>query len=591
MLRQIMFVVSVYFCLPYYSVRAKPRVPEHAEIRVTDKYIYFRFQWEGTKPDFSQASAVEFEVTINPKCFAQPFYGGRDNYIKFAQNNFPASNGLKDGYTDVWNYWAPSSPYIRIAEMEKHCGSISQWCKTGLEWSSIVDKDLGNFAVGTRNPDKFLAGEPYWFKYPLETATKWGCSASENAGGWIRINMAVFPDKCTLCSKEEQTCPHLIGLQTPVPWGGIEQCPEIDTDPIDRQVMIKRLCAWRHGYDDEMYYFVPGQYVEDGGSCDDRDGDGYFALNYSSETDLPRAMYGHRVGDCEDNPNNQMATEIQDENYDPSTGTCFIASELNCNDGLDDDADGDIDCNDYDCTLDPHCLITCTPICNPGNSQCNGNNVEVCSDDQCSFVYDHSCGIDEACINGACITNGALAPVINTVSCNTYQRGDIATCTIYGSNFVAGGDTYIEDMENRQILSLSSNQVVVHGLWHCMNPLGYKQVSHRNPDNQRDDTYFMVEIVMGELQITGTWPEYVHEGDSNFTVGADGCNFGSTPVVYVEGVQVSNVSLQSEGEVNGTGTVVAESDGTSGDICIAQYSGASIGFAKKCCYDCITILP
>lgn len=241
---------------------------------------------------------------------------------------------------------------------------------------------------------------------------------------------------------------------------------------------------------------------------------------------------------------------------------------------------------------DAYCILDgCTPICNPGNSQCNGNNVEICSDDQCSFVYDHSCGTNETCINGVCIANGAPAPIINSVSCTTYERGDIATCTIYGSNFVAGGGTYIEDMENRQILSLSSNQVVVRGLWHCMNLLGYKQVSHLNPDGQRDDTYSMVETVMGELQITGTWPEYVHEGDSNFTVGANGCNLGATPVLYVEGVQVDNVFMQSEGEVNGTGTVVAESDGTSGDICVAQYSGAPIGFAKKCCYDCITILP
>jgi len=240
---------------------------------------------------------------------------------------------------------------------------------------------------------------------------------------------------------------------------------------------------------------------------------------------------------------------------------------------------------------DAYCLEeTCTPICNPGEIRCNGDNIEVCATDQCSFVYSHTCNTNENCINGACILQNASAPVISHVNCNTYERGDIATCTIYGSNFVAGGNTYIEDMENRQILSLSSNQIQIRGTWACVNDLGTKQVSHLNPDGQRDDKYNLLTTVMGELQITAEWPGYVHEGDSGFQVGFNGCNFGQNPVVYVEGVQLTNIHLQAPDQVLATGTVVAESDGTSGDKCVAKYSGATSSFDKKCCYNCITIL-
>ena len=82
-------------------------------------------------------------------------------------------------------------------------------------------------------------------------------------------------------------------------------------------------------------------------------------------------------------------------------------------------------------TDDAYCIPDgCTPICNPGNSQCN---VEVCADDYCSFEYDHTCDIDEVCTNGVCVlqNNPDPAPNISSVNCGSYQRGDITTCTIY----------------------------------------------------------------------------------------------------------------------------------------------------------------
>jgi hypothetical protein len=672
MFHKIFFTIVLYFhFLPtqIYASEAPPRVPERAWVDITGTQIHLRFEWVGAKPVFSKASAVEFEVIIltdTPKCFAQPGGGGRDGNIRFARNNFPASNDLPWGYTDVWNYWAPPKEE-RVAEMEKHCGEISDHCKDGLNWSSVVDKDA-NFAVGTRNPHNFEANTEYWFRYPLEQRFfNPECLTRENGLAWVQINMAVFPDKCTLCSEEKQTCPHLIGLQVEIkvdlyvaePEIWTEQCPEIDTDPVYRVPLIKRLCVNRKNVADGLYPFAPNAYMSGGGECFDKDGDGYFALNYTAD-DIPRAMYGHRVGDCNDDPGDPMAEHIQNQNYMPELMICRYE---NCENGLDDDDDGDVDCYDSDCfessecnciSGDPCCSVvsgnkyycgqddemyngnfdelylcvdgvstvppagypgigmcyygcsvnnlgsdaycleeTCTPICNPGNSQCSGNNVEVCASDYCSFVYDHTCDIDENCINGICIlqNNPDPAPVISHVICGSYQRGDTTTCTIYGSNFVAGGSTFIADMENRQILSFSSIQIQVRGTWACVNDLGAKQVSHLNPDGQRDDKYNLITIVMGELQITAEWPGDLHEGDSGFQVGFNGCNFGQNSVVYVEGVQLTNIHLQAPDQVLATGAVVAESDGTSGDKCVAKYSGATSSFDKKCCYDCITILP
>ena len=69
-------------------------------------------------------------------------------------------------------------------------------------------------------------------------------------------------------------------------------------------------------------------------------------------------------------------------------------SELNCDDGLDDDCDGDFDCDDPDCLGDPACPFCGDESCGDGEDQCN------CAAD-CGMppVSETACfdGIDEDC--------------------------------------------------------------------------------------------------------------------------------------------------------------------------------------------------
>ena len=69
-------------------------------------------------------------------------------------------------------------------------------------------------------------------------------------------------------------------------------------------------------------------------------------------------------------------------------------SELICNDGMDDDCDSDIDCDDADCLEDPACPFCGDASCDPGENQCG------CADDcgtppgietECSGGFDNDC--------------------------------------------------------------------------------------------------------------------------------------------------------------------------------------------------------
>ena len=241
------------------------------------------------------------------------------------------------------------------------------------------------------------------------------------------------------------------------------------------------------------------------------------------------------------------------------------------------------------------CIDTsCTPICSFGQTQCNGNDVEVCSANLCSFTFDHSCSSGQICSNGICVTSTAPAPVINSVSCTSYLRGVTnITCTIYGSNFDcgSGSNTFIGGYYSGPAQSCTSTQLVVSLDWNCIGPIGLVQVSHRNPDNQRDDKFNVLEVLMGELIIDVAWQSTVHEGANNVPMGANGCNFGQNVVFWVDGILLSNVHLQAEDQVRATGMVVGSVADSPVDICIAKYSNAQIGFDKKCLLGYVTIIP
>ncbi len=244
---------------------------------------------------------------------------------------------------------------------------------------------------------------------------------------------------------------------------------------------------------------------------------------------------------------------------------------------------------------DDECIDTsCTPICSPGQTQCNGNDVEVCSADQCSYEFYYSCDADQTCSNGTCITTTAPPPVINSVSCTSYYRGDTnVTCTVYGSNFdcSAGSNAYIANFYNGPAQTCSSTQFTVSGDWVCNQELGFKQVSYRNSDNQRDDRTNLLELLMGDLFITNAWQQTVHEGATNVPMGANGCNFGENVVLFVEGVAITNTHLNAEDQVLGDGEVTWPAGSPASMLCVAKYSGASIGPDKECLYNYVTIVP
>ncbi len=606
---------------------AIPRPPENIKISITrDKSltgfqgIAMYFEWLGDSPRFSSNQAVEFEVIImtnKPKCFGQP-PGGKDNNVSHAQSNLP------DYYTDVWNYYWPSDPNEVIADLRANCGAISGWCSARIQiYNPDLSDDHANFAVGSRRPDLIRANKMYSFLYPLETPSDPECHEYDNGLAWVQINMTIIPNTCTTCGSV-RTCPHFLGYP---------DCPEykIFRETVNEgeecRSVIKRLCAPVIEYNFSPYSIGFNNVMcggeEGGGVCIDEDEDGFFALfKNSSGNWIP--LFGSHTGDCDDD-----AGDIDNSNYDPVTGICntlidpptdpcstvtsgngyycgsneeltgYVGDDndlVYCQNGMtvyvETCAEG---CQQNLPGYDDECIDTsCTPICSPGQTQCNGNDVEVCSADQCSYEFYYSCDADQTCSNGTCITTTAPPPVINSVSCTSYYRGDTnVTCTVYGSNFdcSAGSNAYIANFYNGPAQTCSSTQFTVSGDWVCNQELGFKQVSYRNSDNQRDDRTNLLELLMGDLFITNAWQQTVHEGATNVPMGANGCNFGENVVLFVEGVAITNTHLNAEDQVLGDGEVTWPAGSPASMLCVAKYSGASIGPDKECLYNYVTIVP
>ena len=572
--------------------KAIPRPPEYVKVAITRneaidgmKGVQIYFKWIGKKPVFELWQAVEFEfifLTNKPNCFGQPD-GGKDNRTLYATTNLP------DSYTDVWNLYRPTGEEV-LSTLEQKCNGVDEVCKFALEHFDFDFSDASaSLAVGVKKANLIEANVLYIIKYPLVIPDDPDCHAYENGLAWSQINMTVIPNTCEVCGSI-QTCPYLIGF---------EGCSEmrflnaIQNEEDRCRSWIKRLCSPTAFFEfspQELGYsnVECGNGEAAGGICVDKDEDGYFALQNN------KRMFGSYVGDCNDIKDDPESSSIHNERYNDELGVCNPAEELDCQNDIDDDYDGLFDCYDPDCVLDPHCLITCTPICNPGQTRCNGNNVEVCSADQCSYEFSYSCGSNQTCTSGSCVTTTVPKPEINSVSCTSYFRGDTnVTCTVYGSNFDCGfgANAFIANFYNGPAQSCSSTQFTVSGNWVCNQELGFKQVSYRNPDNQRDDRTDLLELQMGELTISDAWQQTVHEGATNVPMGANGCNFGPDVVLFVEGIAITNTHLQAEDQVLGNGEVTWPAGSPPSMLCVAKYSGASIGFDKKCLYGYVTIVP
>jgi FtsP/CotA-like multicopper oxidase with cupredoxin domain len=120
-----------------------------------------------------------------------------------------------------------------------------------------------------------------------------------------------------------------------------------------------------------------------------------------------------------------------DANCDPGEDSCNCAAdcgappanELTCDDGVDEDCDGSTDCDDSDC--DASCAPVCGDAsCDPGEDQCNcaadcgapPSNELTCddgSDEDCDGDVDcddADCAADAACVPAACDDDGICEP-------------------------------------------------------------------------------------------------------------------------------------------------------------------------------------
>ncbi len=75
-------------------------------------------------------------------------------------------------------------------------------------------------------------------------------------------------------------------------------------------------------------------------------------------------------------------------------GTGCASYETVCNDGIDQDCDGDVDCNDVDCAETPACGPVCTPTASWESSCADGRDNDCNGWVDCADSY---CGMDPAC--------------------------------------------------------------------------------------------------------------------------------------------------------------------------------------------------
>ncbi|MCB9532499.1 MAG: hypothetical protein H6700_12100, partial [Myxococcales bacterium] len=101
---------------------------------------------------------------------------------------------------------------------------------------------------------------------------------------------------------------------------------------------------------------------------------------------------------CEDGFDNDADEKIDCEDPDCWFHTLCTGAEIRCSDGIDDDGDGDIDCADSDCF--GHSICGGETDCSDGIDN-NGNGYVDCHDYDCLYAHECMseawCGLDEGC--------------------------------------------------------------------------------------------------------------------------------------------------------------------------------------------------
>lgn len=298
------------------TASAAPNLPSYANVELHRTFFRLRFQWSDQKPpNFDANTAAEFQVQIDPKCFAQP-PGGRDDdsSLDSSAHNLPPA---AQPYKDVWNYWAPDYDGFKQS-VEARCGDLSFFQEAYIQtfyWDFSDAK--ANFAVGVKHAEVFnndyktkgFGNFYYYFDYPLEVPLRPECTDDAGADeGGASVSMQYFVNSCTLWGGSTVfTCPEIIGFPN---------CNEPDGQTV---FWLQRLCA-----DTDVVSFTPGNDLGwQGTSCVDRDGDHLFSVQ-------PHKMYGTRTGDCSDDPAiDPNAASVGVASYDFSTGQCSCTG-VNC---------------------------------------------------------------------------------------------------------------------------------------------------------------------------------------------------------------------------------------------------------------------
>lgn len=432
---------------------------------ITSTKLHIEFSW-ATSPNMDSQYAVEFEVHICPKDFAQPNWDATHPGKDFAASiDNVATNLGPSTYVDVFNYAKPGTADETWSYVTDVCKFPLLFPSTVVKYAYYNDGHLGedtggNFAVGIYDGSVLKAGKLYFFDLPLEKSVN-----LSGAYAWVEVQVA--PRKCTfLGTFDVEDCPYFIGGTTTSLGVKVVDCGEsaFSSWAVD-------ICApvEANGFAFDYWNSKPfcgqtfNQVVCHGSqckaACQDSDGDGLVG------TAFPWILQGKNLGDCDDDPFSLWSKMVGNGSYDAIHGKCSLCTqggacpvgqactgegycgvceptELQCADGIDNDCNGCTDsadkacggCNDKQCgatSCGQPCPSTCkspdkcnasTGKCEPCKPKCGAN---TCGSDGCGNLCGVCNGVCKSgkccipdCTNTTCGDNGCGTP------CSTCPNGD-----------------------------------------------------------------------------------------------------------------------------------------------------------------------